>query len=203
MDTLSAADARALAPCGSTKRRHGGIVARALVATLWLCHAVAASAQPAPTAEDVEAAYLQKFISYIEWPPKAFAGPTSPLVIGVAGSDRMADLLSAVAGARPVSGRPVEVRRLAKPQDAARAHLVFVGKGAWPELRAWSQAAKGNGVVIATDAPRGIDDGASLAFVQIGTRVRFEASIPAAEQAGVKISARMLAVAERVVGIPP
>jgi hypothetical protein len=203
MDALSCVDRPAVRPRGVTGRRRG-LAARALFATLWVCHAVGAIAQTAPpTVEDVEAAYLQKFVGYIDWPAKAFASSSSPIVIGVVGADRIADLLSATVGARPAQSRQIEIRRLSKPQDAGRVHLLFVGKAAWPDLRAWSDAAKGNAVVIATDAPHGIDEGASLAFVQVGTRVRFEASLPAADQAGVKISARMLAVAERVIGNTP
>jgi hypothetical protein len=203
MDALSGVDRRVSRLGDTMTHRRRSLAARAFLATLWLCHAVGAGAQSTPTVEDVEAAYLQKFVGYIDWPARSFASPTSPVVIGVVGSERMLELLSATVGARPAQSRQIEVRRLSKPQDAAGAQLVFVGQAAWPDLHAWSEAARGNAVVIATDAPHGIDDGASLAFVQIGTRVRFEASLPAAQQAGVKISARMLAVAERVVGSPP
>jgi hypothetical protein len=58
-------------------------------------------------------------------------------------------------------------------------------------------------MVVTTDAPRGIDRGATLAFVHAWERVRFEVSLPAAAKSGVKVSARLLAVAERVVEASP
>jgi hypothetical protein len=168
-----------------------------------LLFAVDASAQSAASAEDVEAAYIHKFSGYVEWPPKTFDSPSAPIVVGVAGSQRMVDLLSAVVAGRPVQGRAVEVRRLARPEQSADVQLVFVGQDAWKDLDQWAAAAKDRGVVVITDAPRGIERGATLGFVQSAQKVRFEASLPAAERSGVKLSARLLAVAERVVGPAP
>ena len=111
----------------------------------------------------------------------------------------MFELVSAIAAGRPVQGRPVEVRRLPKPEPNSNVHLVFVGRGAWKDLPAWAAVSKEHPMVVATDAPQGIDRSAVLAFVQEGDRVRFEASLPAAAQSGVKLSARLLGVAARVV----
>ena len=45
---------------------------------------------------------------------------------------------------------------------------------------------------------KGLADGAMLGFVIVDGRVGFEASPAAAAQAGLKLGARLLAVAERV-----
>jgi hypothetical protein len=170
-----------------------------------LLGALTANAQPmsVPTAEDVEAAYLQKFVGYVDWPAGAFEGADSPLVIGVVGSDHVYDLLVGAAKTRTVGGRRIEVRRLSKPSQSSSAHLIFVGRDGWNSLEAWSASVKGHPVVIATDAAQGCERGAALAFVMADQRVRFDASPAAAEGSGVKLSARLLAVAERVVGPVP
>jgi hypothetical protein len=162
-----------------------------------------AQPMPVPTAEDVEAAYLQKFVGYVDWPASAFDGPDSPIVIGVVGSDHVYDLLVSAAKTRTVGGRRVDVRRLDKPSQSSSAHLIFVGRDAWNSLEAWTGSAKGHPVVVATDAARGCERGAALAFVMADQRIRFDASPAAAESSGVKLSARLLAVAERVVGPVP
>jgi hypothetical protein len=51
-------------------------------------------------------------------------------------------------------------------------------------------------LVVAED---GLEPGVMLNFVPIGGRVRFEAAPVAAERVGLKLGARLLAVAERVV----
>lgn len=156
-----------------------------------------------PSTEEVEAAYLHKFAGYIEWPERAFASQEAPLVVGIVGSERMFELLSGMVPGRPIKGRPVEVHRLQRLEQVAEVNLVFVGSGAWKDLASWALAAKGRAVVLTTDAPQGIDHGAVLGFVQVERRVRFEVSPAAAEQAGVRLSSRLLAVAERVAGAAP
>jgi hypothetical protein len=163
---------------------------------------VSSRAQPVVTPEEVQAAYLHKFTGYVDWPTTALPSASSPMLIGVVGSERMYELLGALSRGRLVQGRPVEVRHLASTDQVSTVQLVFVGQQAWRELPAWASAAKGRAVLVATDAPHGVDHGATLGFVQSGNRVRFEASLPAAEQAGIKLSSRLLGVAERVVGLP-
>jgi hypothetical protein len=54
-----------------------------------------------------------------------------------------------------------------------------------------------------TDMAQGLERGAALVFVETESRLRFEASLPAAEQAGLRLSSRLLSVAERVVKAGP
>ena len=158
------------------------------------------AAQVVATPEEIQAVYLQKFVGYVDWPPGVFPTATAPIVVGISGSDRMFDLVSGVAAGKTVQARPIMVRRLVKPEDSDDVHLVFVGKESWKDLPGWTARSKEHPMVVATDAPQGVDRGATLGFVQTGQRIRFEASVAAAEKAGVKLSARLLAVADRVVG---
>ena len=48
-------------------------------------------------------------------------------------------------------------------------------------------------------SPRGLESGGMLNFVPIDGRIRFEASLAHAQQAGLRLGARLLTVAERVV----
>jgi hypothetical protein len=159
-----------------------------------------AAAQPVASAEEVQAAYLHRFAGFVEWPPRAFGSALAPIVVGVAGSEPVFQALSTLAAGRPVQGRTLEVKRVLKPDPGAKLHLVFVGKDAWRDLPAWTAAANEHALLVTTDAPNGVDRGAALAFVRSGPQVRFEASLAAADKAGVRMSARLLGVAERVVG---
>lgn len=170
------------------------------IALSGLLSSLAANAQEVATAQEVEAAYIHRFTGYVDWPPSAFANAAAPIVVGVVGSDLMFELLSDVVIGRPVQGRAVEVRRLSNPAQSSDVQMVFVGKDAWEELPAWGAAAEKYAVVVTTDAPLGVENGAALAFVQKGQRIRFEASLAAAKRCGIKLSSRLLAVADRVVG---
>jgi hypothetical protein len=54
-------------------------------------------------------------------------------------------------------------------------------------------------VLVVTDHARGLDGGGMLNFVPVDGRIRFEASLVRAHDAGLRLGARLLSVAERVV----
>ena len=151
--------------------------------------------------DEVKAAYLYKFVDYVEWPEAAFIGADAPIVIGIVGADSIhAELVRVVTG-RSSHGRPLAARRLVAGDSIEGVHLLHVGEAGI--LRsAWLQAARGRPILIVTDGPQGLDAGAALNFVAVQNHMRFEASLRAAERAGLKISSRLLALAQRVVGAP-
>ncbi|HEV7576322.1 MAG TPA: YfiR family protein [Caldimonas sp.] len=158
----------------------------------------------APTADQVKAVYLHKFAGYVDWPPKVFADSTAPFVVGVVGADNVYSELARLVAGRTVQGRAVEVRRLARGEAAGAVHVVYIGRELGVEAAAGIVAGyKGRPVLTVTDLPRGIDAGAALNFIESDRRVRFEAAPAVAEQGGLRLSSRLLAVAERVSGASP
>jgi YfiR/HmsC-like len=170
--------------------------------TGWLAMAALTLAAGPAVAEEaleasVKAAYLYKFLAYVDWPPAAFSSADAPQVIGVMGADDvLAELQRLVAG-RTVNGHPLVATRIAGGDSVELLHVLYVGRGA--KASAVLQAISGRPILVVTDAPSGLAEGSSLNFMLVQGRVRFEASLPAAERAGLKLSARLLAVAERVI----
>ena len=70
-------------------------------------------AGPAQVLEhEVKAAYLFRFLSFIEWPAGAFASPQAPIAIGVLGADDVLYELQDLVLGRTVQGRGVTVQRV-------------------------------------------------------------------------------------------
>lgn len=151
----------------------------------------------------VEAAYLHKFPGFVDWPADAFRTPASPIVIGVAGAPRVLDELTKVARGRLVLGRPVEARAIAGADSMRDIHVLFIGKGTDAGVKALLDDARRGHVLTVTDMPAGLKVGAILDFVQVDGRLRFEASLGAAQRAEVKLSSKLLSVASRVVEETP
>jgi len=179
----------------------------------WLV-APAARAQPAPAASApaastpagsardtaVKAAFLYKFASFVEWPPGTFATATQPLVIGVMGNDGVASDLEQVVQGRTVDGRPLVVRRLPDNSTAiAGVHVLFIGSRRDARLKDAINAAAGP-VLIVTEQPGALAVGSVLNFVEDEGHVRFAASLLSADARKLKLSARLLAVAQDVEG---
>lgn len=150
-------------------------------------------------ASAVKAAFLYKFGSFVEWPAQAFAGPTSPLVIGVFGDDAVASQLEQIAQGRDVGGRLVGVRRVRGPEDVPGVHVLFAGGPRESRVREVLAAVRGP-VLTVSDMPLEAGAAPVLHFTEEEGRVRFAASLPAAQARGLRLSAKLLAVAQQVEG---
>jgi hypothetical protein len=161
----------------------------------------AALAAPPGLARDsaVKAAFLYKFGSFVEWPPGTFRDAGDPFVIGVYGDDAVASELEQLARGRTMEGRPVTVQRLREASEANPVHLLFAGGPRESRIRDVLAAARGPVLTVA-DGPVGGQPGPVLNFTQEEGRIRFNASLTAAAERHLKLSARLLAVASQVEG---
>lgn len=158
----------------------------------------AADDEGRPLQAQVKAAYLYKFAGYVEWPPNAFADATTPFIIGVVGAGDIAEELNKLKSGRAVNEHPVEIRIL-KPGDVTRGvQLVFVGGADITQLRRALDNYKASPTLTISDIPGAVDAGCVINFVMVDNRIRFEISLGNAERQGLKVSSRLLAVAQRV-----
>ncbi len=167
--------------------------------------AVPATAQThAPVASlerQVKAAYLLKFAAFVEWPEASFRSSHAALVIGVAGGEALAEQLERMVAGRHVHGHPVTVRRVRSGDALTGLHILFVDQGLERGAAlALYGAARGQSLLTVTDAADGLAQGAMIAFIVADDRLRFEVGLRLAQSSGLRISARMLAVAHKVQG---
>ena len=146
----------------------------------------------------VKAAFIHRFAGYVEWPAEAAA--TSRLRIAVVGDTEVTRQLAAHAARTSSPARQIEVFNATQASQLRTAHIVFIGAGTTRDLRFLIPALANRPVLIVTDEERGLDFGATVNFLLVDQRVRFEVSVTAAEQAGLRISSDLLSVAVRVVG---
>lgn len=167
-----------------------------LCATLLVALSCMAVGADAPAANGVErgvkAAFLYKFLGYVEYPQD-----TGPLVVGVLGADDIGAELARITTGRNVGGRAVTVRVLRDGDGLTGLHMLFVGADA-PRGAALLRAAEQQGVLTVTESDNGLQQGSVINFRLVEERVRFEVSLPAAEKNGLKLSSRLLSVAYHV-----
>src|SRR5688572_30220270 len=82
-----------------------------LVMTLG-CDLAAAQSSRGDVEQQVKAAYLYKFGSYVEWPDSVFTGPGDAIRIGIVGANPLADELTQMVTGRTINGRPITVRKV-------------------------------------------------------------------------------------------
>ena len=158
-----------------------------------------AQAEP-PALVQIKAAFLYKFGGFVEWPEEAFAGPGAPFVIGTLGADPLAAELERVTAGRRIQDRPVAVRRL-RPGEAPQAmQVLFVGEAQDARLAQVAAAARGQPLLIVSESESATSRGSMINFVTEENRVRFDVALAPAEAGHLKISARLLGVARKVLG---
>ena len=169
-----------------------------LVAFAFAALAASARAADLASASAVKAAYLHKFGSFVEWPAGTFRAG-EPFVIGVYGDDAVASELEQLARRQGVEGRPLTVLRLREAGDAQALHLLFAGGPRPRKARDVLEAARGPVLTVA-DGVTSAQPGPVLSFGESRGRVYFIASLPAAAARNLKLSSRLLAVAQQVEG---
>jgi hypothetical protein len=179
---------------------------RALLRAVLACASIAAgvagpaSAQPGGTVleRSVKAAFIYMFLGYTEFPASAFSDPGAPVLIGVVGSDEMAAELGRIVAGRRIDNRPVVVRALREDEPTGLVHLLFVaGADSARVARALRQVPPGP-VLLVTECGNGLQLGSIINFRVVEERVRFDVSLEAADKNNIKLSSRLLTVANHV-----
>jgi hypothetical protein len=116
----------------------------------------------------------------------------------VLGAPSVAMLLADYVPGRNIQGRPVEVRPIARIEDARNAELLFIGPEHSERLPELVDALGKRPVLVVADAPDGLQRGAMVNFQLVDQRVRFEISLRNARAAGLMLSSRLLSAAIRV-----
>ncbi|MBF6570732.1 MAG: YfiR family protein [Candidatus Binataceae bacterium] len=150
--------------------------------------------------ERVKAAFLYKFGNYVEWPKDAFARDDSPVVIGVAGDEAVADELAQAVAGRKLGNRPVEVLRLAPGDPLDHVNILFIGRDSRAGGAELMARARSLPVLTVTESDDAQPPNSVINFVVVDNHVRFEIFLDAAARHRLKLASALLAVAREVHG---
>jgi hypothetical protein len=192
-------------------RRTPAVAMRALRVVILLALALLVSASPAAVADEeatapernVKDAFLDKFAAYVEWPEAAFTAPDSPIVIGVTGDDALEAELTRITAGRQVGGRPLAVRRVNDIDALSGLHILFVGRADNARLQLFVRALQSRPVLLVTETEAAHGLGGIINFIVVDGRVRFWIANQEAEKRGLKLSSRLLSVAQNVQATSP
>ena len=154
----------------------------------------ARAAEPAQE-RNVKAAFLSKFVSFVEFAESASLPANGPLTIGVLGADDIALELDRLVAGRAPNQRALVVRVVGVDEPLTGVHMLFVGGDRSERTAQLLAAAAKLGILTVTEVDSGLRLGSTINFRRIDDRVRFEVSLPAAQRSNVKLSARLLDVA--------
>jgi hypothetical protein len=149
-----------------------------------------------PTEYQIEAAFLLNFTKFVEWPAEAFATPESPIEICILGDDPFGSVLDQIVAGESVNGRKVAAQRIKHAPAPKSCAVLFVAGSDKDFVKLLPGL--GPGVLTVGDGDSFFRDGGMIAFVIENRRVRFEINQTSAENAGLKLSSKLLNVAKAV-----
>ncbi len=166
--------------------------------TLAVGPTAAAAADGVSRERQIKAAFLYNFTKFIDWPENSFAAADSPFVIGAYCDELMCAELERVVAGRKVGTHPIVVRRLADDAQAPSAHLVYVCAHESRRVAAIAEQVAAQPVLTVSESETSARGGATIVFVLVDDKVRFEIDAASAERATVKISAQLMKLARSV-----
>ena len=179
------------------------MTAMLIVVLMQWCGAGAIAGQGGSSSEyAVKAAFLFHFAQFVESPEGAFRDANSPLIYCTVGFDPFEGTLDATLKGKSVNGRAIEVRHVKQAPEAQGCHLLFVGEGQKRQIPAVLAQFRGAPVLIVGESEKFAEEGGTIGFALEGNKVRFEVNLETAEKSGLKISAKLLALAKTVIGAP-
>jgi hypothetical protein len=175
--------------------------ATVFITVCWLFSNSAPKALPlsAETVEyPVKLAFLYNFTKFVEWPSDSFRNQESPLVICIVGNDPFGPSLEGELRSRTVGSHPIEVRALRTSDILSVCHMVFIPVTAEDQAAKVIRGLKGSSTLTVGETKEFAARGGIINLMAEGNKLHFEVNLLAAERAGLKISAKMLALAKIV-----
>lgn len=143
----------------------------------------------------VKAAFLFNFVKFIEWPADSL-GEGATFIIGVVGDDPFGSALDQAVAGKYVNGRQLAVRRLKWNENLRACHMIFISSTEQKHLAQILGSLRGAAVLTVGDVGQFNQQGGIINFIMETNKVRFEINAAAGEQARLKISSKLLALAK-------
>jgi hypothetical protein len=148
----------------------------------------------------VKALFLFNFAKYVDWPEAAFPTPGSPIIIGLIGQDNFKDELNRAVEGKIVNGRAIVVKRVSTDPEMNACHILFVSSSEKSRLDEILGKTRHWPVLTVGELAQFLAKGGIVNFTLKDEKIRLEIDLDSARQAGVRISSKLLSVAEFVKG---
>lgn len=145
----------------------------------------------------VKALLVYHFTHFVQWPQEALPSG-APLTIGVLGDDPFGPVMDVIA--REEGGEnPIVVKRYDTPEAARDCHILFISSSEKPRLNRVLTELKGRPILTVADCDGFTDAGGMVQFfTNPEGKIRLRVNLPAVRRHGLKMSSRLLRVAEVV-----
>jgi YfiR/HmsC-like len=161
---------------------------------------VQAAETPALSERQVKALFLFNFAKYVDWPAGAFSNSSTPIVIDVIGEDGFSDEFRRVTGDRTVNDRKVVIKQIEATGDLNDCQILFIGSSEKAHLSEILEAVKNSAVLTVGETDRFLLQEGMINFTKKENKIHLEINLVPAHRANLKLSSKLLTVADVVLG---
>jgi YfiR/HmsC-like len=152
------------------------------------------------TEYQLKALFLFNFAKYVEWPEQAFPGTNAPITIGIVGRDDFGDYLPGTVRDKTVGGRTFIIRHLSDKDNPQGCEILFISDSESSHVREILAKTAGLPILTVGEDKAFAENGGMIDFILKNDNVRFDVNLIPADKDGLKISSKLLAVADAVKG---
>jgi YfiR/HmsC-like len=157
-------------------------------------------ADESPSSEyQSKARFLSKFPSFVEWPAEAFSSPQAPFLICVYGDYSFGTALAEITGNQQVGGRRITLRWVLKQEQLRACQIVFISRSEAKHYEKVLGALRDSTALTVGETPEFLAAGGAVAFTFQRDILRFELNLASSQHAHLKMSSRLLDLAQRVI----
>jgi hypothetical protein len=138
----------------------------------------------------VKAAYVFNLTKYVEWNKTG-----ADLSICTLGDAPLADALQKTLSGKVSESRTIHVTVAPEESQLSQCQLIYVGHDASKKALAGLDKLHGHNILTVGDADAFAQHGGTIGLVRNGERIQIQVNVDAVQEAGLKLSSRLLNVA--------
>ncbi len=146
---------------------------------------------------EIKAAFLVQFSKYFTWPKSSFNGMETPVIIGILGRDPFGSVLDKIARSSMINGRNVKILRFDNLTSVKKTHILFVSSPQVDHMVDVIASIADRPVLLVGEDEHFLEFG-MINFVIAKNKVRFNISKTNADRHRLKISSKLLRVANEI-----
>jgi YfiR/HmsC-like len=144
----------------------------------------------------LKAAFVYNFTKFIDWPGESVRSLT--FQICVLGQNPFGSELTQLTDGKEIEGHPVQVLIVTNYHLARSCQVVFISASENAHMKEILSGLRGRSVLTVGDSQGFVDAGGMIELLVEDERMRFEVNLHAANEARLKISAKLLSLAKAV-----
>lgn len=156
------------------------------------------SAHPIPMEYQIKAAFLYKFIKFIDWPEDALQNSSTTIKIGVLGGGGMVSALKHL-NIKAIKTHKIKIKSLKEIPKEEFYHIIFINSSKKLHIKKILEIIKNYNTLTISEIDGFPQLGGIINFtIAGGSTIRFEINPDAAKKAGLRISSKLLKLAKIV-----